>query len=215
MKARLFALLALFVSLTAPAFAQGRGTPGDFDFYVLALSWSPAFCDLDSGSRTRDQCREGSGKAFVVHGLWPQYERGSPSDCRVDAPVSRQAVDAAGGVFPDDGLARYEWRKHGSCSGLSPLAYFTAVRQAFQAVRIPAMFDAPEQPRTMRVFDIERAFVGENRGLRTDQIAVTCRRGMIAEVRICLSKDLRQFQTCVEVDRNSCRAQSVYVPALR
>ncbi|MCA0305449.1 MAG: ribonuclease T2, partial [Proteobacteria bacterium] len=210
-RARVFAFLALLLALAAPAAAQGRGTPADFDFYVLTLSWSPAFCDIDGDARNRSQCREGGGTTFVVHGLWPQYERGFPSDCRVDAPVSRQAVEAAGGVFPDEGLARYEWRKHGSCSGLSPMAYFTAVRQAAQSIRIPAMLTSLDQPRTMRVFDIERAFVAENRGLRTDQIAVTCRRGMISEVRVCLSKDLRDFRPCPEVVRSSCRAREIDV----
>lgn len=214
MKGRILAALIGAVLCAAPALAQPRGTPGDFDFYVLALSWSPAFCELQGDARGGEQCRAGGGTGFVVHGLWPQYERGSPSDCRVDAPVSRMAIEAADGVFPNDGLARYQWRKHGSCSGLAPQAYFSAVREAFQRIRIPAVFGALERPQTMRVFDIERAFVAQNRGLRTDQIAVTCRRGMIAEVRICLSKDLRQFQTCTEVDRNGCRAQSVYVPPL-
>src|ERR1700709_985537 len=32
--------------------------PGDFDYYVLALSWSPGFCAL-SGGRDRQQCDGG------------------------------------------------------------------------------------------------------------------------------------------------------------
>jgi ribonuclease T2 len=52
---------------------------GQFDFYVLALSWSPGFCE-NSGSRSR-QCDSGRGLGFVTHGLWPQNEQGYPSFC--------------------------------------------------------------------------------------------------------------------------------------
>ena len=115
---------------------------GDFDFYVLSLSWSPGFCEND-GAQRRAQCAPGAGKGFVVHGLWPQYERGFPSDC--DGPVSpsRIALAHAEGVFPDEGLARHEWRKHGRCSGRSPSDYFADVRRARESVTIPTPFAHP------------------------------------------------------------------------
>src|SRR3954464_7133107 len=68
---------------------------GKFDFYVLALSWSPSFCDAageragqagERGGRPggragpQQQCGE-RPYAFVVHGLWPQYETGFPEYC--------------------------------------------------------------------------------------------------------------------------------------
>ena len=214
--AGLFALcLAVQGAVAQPRFSQRGGTPGDFDFYVLALSWLPAFCELEGDDKDREQCREARGLSFVVHGLWPQYDRGAPSDCRIESSPSRMALEDARVVFGSEGLARYQWRKHGSCSGLNPQAYFTAVKRARDAVKVPPQFETIDQPREMRVMDVERAFINANRGLRTDQIAVTCRRGMIAEVRVCMSKDLREFQSCQEVDRNGCRASTVYVPPLR
>ena len=93
--------------------------PGNFDFYVLSLSWSPSFCGSEAGRRSREQCAPGANNAFVVHGLWPQFERGFPSYCDERNPP-RSALDNARGVFPEEGLARYQWRKHGSCSGLAP-----------------------------------------------------------------------------------------------
>lgn len=71
--------------------------PGEFDFYVLALSWSPSFCNSQAGRRSREQCAIAASSAFVVHGLWPQFERGFPSYCRDQSP--RFALDQARGVF--------------------------------------------------------------------------------------------------------------------
>src|SRR4029077_16012103 len=68
---------------------QQQGEPGKFDFYVLALSWSPSFCEASRerpANRTPDQQCGARPYSFVVHGLWPQYERGFPSNCQVPAP---------------------------------------------------------------------------------------------------------------------------------
>lgn len=208
------------LALAAPASAQPRdrrgGTPGDFDFYVLALSWSPGFCELEGSGRNREQCAGGTGLGFVVHGLWPQYERGYPSDCGLSARgPSRLDMAAAEGVFPTESLARYQWRKHGSCSGASPRAYYADVRRARDRVSIPAEFAAPRRDRRYDALAIERAFAAANRGLRPDMMAVGCRRGLLQEVRICLTRDLRGFRTCPEVDRSGCRQQELTVSAPR
>src|ERR1700758_1406179 len=80
--------LWLTVAPAGIAVAQDRrqNQPGQFDFYVLALSWSPSFCEA-SGERGQRQpeCTE-RPYAFVVHGLWPQYEKGFPEYCQVPAP---------------------------------------------------------------------------------------------------------------------------------
>ena len=77
----LWTLIAV-LSLTVDANASGRkGEAGVFDYYVLALSWSPAFCaDRRSGTENA-QCGAGRAFGFIVHGLWPQYERGWPERC--------------------------------------------------------------------------------------------------------------------------------------
>jgi ribonuclease I len=110
---------------------DGTGTPGDFDYYVLSLSWSSGFCETPAGERARGQCDAGANLGFVVHGLWPQYEHGYPSDCGPAARFpSRMALDSAQGLYPSEGLARHEWQKHGTCSGKSPTDYFADVRRA-------------------------------------------------------------------------------------
>ena len=196
-----------------PAHAQfGCGAPaGDFDFYVLALSWSAGFCELQGGDRA--QCEPGRGLGFVVHGLWPQYERGFPSDCRGPSAPSRIALDHAKGLFPDERLARYEWRKHGTCTGKSPSDYFADIARAREAVTIPQPFVKPSGEQTYAPIDVERAFVAANPRLRPGMMAVGCRRGVLDEVRICLSKDLREFRACPEVARHGCRNREISVPA--
>lgn len=219
---RLLCLLALVTGLftTLAAMAQGRetrgGTPGDFDFYVLALSWSPGFCEIDGDAKGRDQCAAGTGLGFVVHGLWPQNERGFPTECGPSGrSPSRIALNEAGGVFPSEGLARYEWRKHGTCSGKSPSDYFADVKRARQAIVIPPQLARPATEQKWTPLDLERAFVAANPGLRTDMMSVSCKRSLLQEVRICFTKDLRGFRTCEELDRAGCRARDIKVNAIR
>ncbi|WP_371824438.1 ribonuclease T [Methylocystis sp. MJC1] len=190
---------------------RGSAPSKDFDFYVLALSWSPDFCDSVGGSH--DQCEPGKGLGFVVHGLWPQYEHGFPSDCDGPRAPSRIALQRADGLFPDERLARYEWRKHGTCSGKSPSDYFADVARAREAVTIPAAFVRPKGDQTFTPIDVERAFYDANPRLRPGMMAVSCRRNVFEEVRICLSKDLREFRACPEVVQHGCRQREISVPA--
>ena len=194
---------------------RGYGSaPGRFDFYVLALSWSPTYCNSEAGQRSRQQCAIGANLGFVVHGLWPQFERGSPSYCDERNPP-RAALDRARGVFPEEGLARYQWRKHGSCSGLSPSAYYDAVAAARKMVTIPDDLASMKGGARRNPRDIERAFVEANRTLRPGMLAVTCTRGQLQEVRVCLNKDLKSFRPCPEVSSRSCPIGSVAVPPPR
>lgn len=192
-----------------------RTAPGSFDFYVLALSWSPGFCATGGSAKAPRQCAAGARLGFVVHGLWPQNQHGYPSDCDRQAQTpSRLALASVQGLYPDDGLARYEWRKHGTCTGLSPTDYFGNVRAAHDAITIPQAFQSPDAAARWAPLDVARAFVAANPRLRTDSMAVTCRDDVLAEVRICFAKDLRGFVSCPEVARSSCR-RPVAVPPLQ
>lgn len=216
---RCLTLAGALLLLTSPLAAQNpreaRGAPmGQFDFYVLALSWSPGFCET-SGSRSR-QCSQGSNLGFVVHGLWPQQEQGYPSFCAPNGRfVPSTTMDEVKGLYPDDNLARYQWRKHGTCTGESPGGYFKAVQRARERVRVPDSFKALGARSKVLPSEIEQAFMGVNPGLRPDMIAVSCGRRIFQEVRICLDKDLRNFRQCPEVDRVGCRAGELQIPAVR
>ncbi len=190
---------------------RGGAPARDFDFYVLALSWSPGFCESVGGAH--DQCEPGKGQGFVVHGLWPQYEQGFPSDCQGPRAPSRLALERANGVFPDERLARYEWRKHGTCSGKSPSDYFADVARAREAVTIPQPFVKPTRDQTFTPIDVERAFYDANPRLRPGMMAVSCRRDVLDDVRICMTKDLREFRACPDVVRHGCHQREISAPA--
>jgi ribonuclease T2 len=211
--------VCLATTTTAPALAQGEqkgAAAGNFDFYILALSWSPGFCALDGDEKGREQCSVGKGLGFVVHGLWPQYDRGFPTECTpAGRTPSRLALDEVKDVYPDEGLARFEWRRHGTCSGKSPTDYFADVKKAREKVAIPQAFTKPSDDQRWTPVDLERAFVAANPGLRTDMLAIVCRKGLLQEVRVCFSKDVRQFHTCPEVDRRGCRGGPTTVKAAR
>jgi ribonuclease T2 len=188
---------------------------GRFDFYVLALSWSPGYCATGGDTRSRGQCAPGANPGFVVHGLWPQYAFGYPSNCPGDGFLPFSVLSNLGGLYPDQGLARHEWRQHGQCSGKPPSAYFSDVRAARDAVVIPPAFKAPREDQTLSPLDVQRAFIAANPRLRPGMMAVTCKRGMLQEARLCFSRDLRDFVACPQVARASCRSQSLVVPAGR
>ena len=213
---RLAGLAALLLIGFSPAVAQPRnGTPGEFDLYVLALSWSPNFCETTGDARGSPQCGGGRKLGFVVHGLWPQYERGYPTGCAGGRNAPRSAIDETGDLYPDPGLARHEWRTHGTCSGLSPAAYFRAVRTAREKVTVPPPLAELGRDGATTAQSVERAFAAVNPGLRADMMAVTCQRGALQEVRICMDRDLRGFRPCPEVDRSACRFGPIRVTAPR
>ncbi len=217
------AVLACAASLVwaAPVPAQDRrqNSPGEFDYYVLSLSWSPSFCEEASergnnGRNIQVQCG-GRPYSFVVHGLWPQYESGFPEYCQQPAPrLGRNIVSSMLDLMPAPGLIFNEWDKHGTCSGLSERAYFETVRKARAAVKIPDEYLQISETKTIAPADIEDAFVKANPGLSATGIAVTCNRTRLSEVRICMSKDL-QFRACDEIDHRACRRDQVTMPPIR
>lgn len=204
-----------------PASAQDRrqNAPGEFDFYVLSLSWSPSFCEAASerGNDNRSQQMQCGGRpfSFVVHGLWPQYERGFPNYCQRPSPrLDRNIMSSMLDLMPAPGLIFSEWDKHGTCSGLGPRGYFEAIRKARAAVKIPGEFLDMAEARTIAPAAIEDAFIKINPGLSNSAIAVTCDRTRLGEVRICMNKDL-QFRSCEEIDRRACRRDTVVMPPMR
>lgn len=206
--ARAAALLAAAL-FSAPAGAQQSG---DFDFYVLSLSWSPTYCAAKGERADRMQCG-GKPYAFVMHGLWPQYERGFPSRCRVTGrSPTRAQVDDMLDIMPSPGLVRHEWREHGTCTGLDPHSYFSLAHDAFTKVRIPAAMQTAEREVETSPSDVERSFIAANPQLKPSGIAVQCQDGMVTEVRICMTRDLA-FRPCADVDRRACRSSRLTLPA--
>ena len=212
-------IFAGLIAIAGTASAQDRrqNAPGEFDFYVLSLSWSPSFCEQASergGGRSQIQCG-GRPYSFVVHGLWPQYEHGFPDYCQRPAPrLDRNIVSSMLDLMPAPGLIFSEWDKHGTCAGLGARAYFETIRKARSAVKIPQDYLELSAPKTVAPAEIEEAFIKANPGLSSSAIAVTCDRTRLSEVRICMNKDL-QFRACEEIDRRACRREQVTMPPIR
>jgi ribonuclease T2 len=212
------ALACIGTAETAAAQDRRQNAPGEFDFYVLSLSWSPSFCEVASergnSGRSQAQCG-GRPFSFVVHGLWPQYDRGFPDYCQRPSPrLDRGIVSSMLDLMPAPGLIFAEWDKHGTCSGLPARSYFETIRKARSAVKIPPEYLELSETKSVTPAEIEDAFIKVNPGLSNSAIAVTCDRTRLSEVRICMSKDL-QFRACEEIDRRACRREQVVMPPLR
>jgi ribonuclease T2 len=220
--ARSPASLALLLALAALLFALpvcGRAAaavegaaPGRFDYYVLTLSWSPAYCE----TRPDDRAECGARRfAFVLHGLWPQYAGGGfPVHCGAARPLPADVIERALPLMPSARLIRHEWSTHGSCSGLAPRAYFDLAAGAFRSIRIPPVFEGGALPQDLSAAQIAQAFVAANPRLEAADLALRCRGPELEEVRVCLSRDLAPT-ACGRDVRTQCRRGPVRILPLR
>ncbi|MHA6346292.1 ribonuclease T2 family protein [Roseivivax sp. CAU 1761] len=206
-------ILAAMLALPGLAARAEGDAAGRFDYYVLALSWSPSWCALEGEARDAPQCDRPLG--WVLHGLWPQYAEGWPSYCPTEArPPSRRMTAAMADIMGSGASAWHQWKKHGTCSGLSAEEYFDAARQAFEAVRRPAALRRLEAPVTLPARLVEEAFLEANPGLMADGITITCRSGRIQEARLCLTRDLAPRRCGADVIRD-CRQQDALLDPVR
>jgi ribonuclease T2 len=184
---------------------------GQYDYFLLSLSWSPSYCLTHQEDRA--QCSKGYG--FVLHGLWPQNaDGGYPENCAPDAPLPPGAAVRGSTLFPSPRLMEHEWQRHGSCTGLDALGYFNTADRALAVVKIPAVFEAPRNNLSMRVEEIVAAFRAANPGLGADGLAVACNRAELSEVRVCLSKGL-VLTACGRGVHHACPDTALRIPAAR
>ena len=209
-----FVIAALMMGLAGPVGAEAERA-GDFDYYVMSLSWSPNWCAETGDGRGDPQCDKGRGFGFTLHGLWPQFEAGYPSYCRTgERDPSRSDTAAMADIMGGAGLAFYEWKKHGRCSGLEAREYFSVSRRAYRAVVIPDVFKALNRDVELPASVVEAAFIEANPGLQPDQITVTCDRWMIEDVRLCLTRDLEPRGCGADVVQD-CTSQRAVMEAVR
>ena len=183
-----FFLILLF--LTRAAWAEGERA-GDFDYYVLSLSWSPTWCALEGDARQSPECDAKNDFGWVLHGLWPQYENGWPSYCRtLRWNPSRAETAAMADIMESSGSAWHQWKKHGRCSGLSATDYFDAARQAYASVARPEVFQNLTRAVELPADVVEEAFLQSNPEMTAEMVIITCKSHRIQEARICLTKDL-------------------------
>jgi ribonuclease T2 len=190
----------------------GDAVSGQFDYYLLSLSWSPSYCLTHENDLA--QCGS-KGYGFVLHGLWPQYQNGSyPQDCRTDSQLTEEARRIGESLYPSPKLVNHEWIRHGSCSGLDAVNYFRTADRAAAAVRVPAALQTPRKPLTLTAAQVNSAFHAANSRMPADGMVVTCHGPELAEIHICLSRSLEQV-SCGRGVRSSCSADPLQIPASR
>lgn len=211
-RAVLYAFLCCAVGFSA--FAKGERA-GEFDYYVLALSWSPNWCATTGDARGAEQCDTRHDYGWILHGLWPQFHRGWPSYCRSShAPPSRRMTNEMADIQGSGGLAWHQWKKHGTCSGLSASDFFGLSRKAYGQITRPEVFRKLDKSVKLPASVVEDAFLQANPALNPDMVTITCRDGYIEEVRVCLSKDLDPVPCGRDVIRD-CKAKDAVFDPIR
>ncbi len=206
----IFVALMAFAAATAPLQADGERA-GEFDYYVMALSWSPNWCALEGNARRSPQCDEDHG--WILHGLWPQFHRGYPSFCRtIERPPSRGMTADMADIMGTSGLAWHQWKKHGTCTGLSARNYYALSREAYGTVTRPTIFRRLDRAVKLPASVVEEAFMKENPALERDGITITCKNGHIQEARICLSKTLEPVPCGQDVVRDCRKKDALFEP---
>jgi ribonuclease T2 len=194
-------------ALLAPVPAAAGDTPGRFDYWLLSLSWSPQFC-ADRPSEA--QCS--LAYDFVVHGLWPQHQRGFPDFCaRKPDDLPPDLITRMLPLMPSSDLIRHQWRKHGTCSGMNAREYFMTVERARRAVVIPPIYREPKRYIVTRLREIEDEFIKVNPRLQPDMLAVQCRGRYLREVRVCFDKQFQPAACGDDVD-DRCAGEVVLRP---
>jgi len=201
-------LTAVLLLATLPARADRAGV---FDYYVLSLSWQPTWCATEGRARGAAECDRAHG--WVLHGLWPQYHRGWPAHCQTThPPPSRAMTGGMADIMGSPGLAWHQWKKHGTCSGLSAADYFALSRRAWDQVNRPVVLRKLDRPVKLPARVVEEAFLKTNPGWERDMLTITCRAGRIQEARLCLSKALEPVPCGRDVVRDCALSDALLDP---
>ncbi len=210
---------AFTLAVAHPTHSAAAKTSGEFDYYTLTLSWSPTYCRSKQGRDNRFQCGADRRYSFVVHGLWPQNERGWPQNCETsERYIPERVIRGVLDIMPSKSLVIHEWRKHGTCSGMSSKAYFALTRSLFERLKIPARYLTPTKPITTTPGALRNDFIKTNPWLDHAAMSVQCGnrrdRANLRSLRICFSRDLEP-RACGENERRQCRAGTLVLPPVR
>jgi ribonuclease T2 len=181
-----------------------RSTAGNFDYFLLNLSWSPEYCHSHP---TAAECA--AHAALVLHGLWPQNDNGSyPENCN-NAPGPADASQYSD-IYPDAILLQHEWQTHGTCSGLGPDAFFIAARSAFHSIAVPPGLSGLKSEASLSPDQILGLFAARNPAIPRSSMALNCGHNYLTAVEVCVDKSLHPT-ACSGV--RSCRASTVRITA--
>lgn len=190
----------------APKATPTAEPSADFDFYVLSLSWSPDYC-ATADNADPNQCSVGKKLGFVLHGLWPQYLNGYPSDCATTR-LPDKVLARFPNLFPSTSLAIHEWRKHGTCSGLTPEAYLIKAKEIKDSVAIPIDYQRPTKPLRVTVNDLKQAFMAANPDFTETTVVVNCSGSgrFLKEIYVCFSIDGEPIACSRELQKDESRS---------
>lgn len=202
----------IWLCMALPVWAE-NDRAGVFDYYVMSLSWSPNWCTLEGDARRSPQCDASQDHGWILHGLWPQYHRGYPSYCNTaERAPSRGMTAQMADIMGTSGLAWHQWKKHGTCTGLSAADYYALSREAYASVVRPPVFRKITKRMKLPASVIEEAFLQANPDFERDGITITCQDGMIQEARICLSRNLKPVPCGQDVVRDCRMKDALFDP---
>jgi ribonuclease T2 len=188
------------------------GQPGQFDYYVLSLSWAPTYCLTHTDDSS--EC-SGKGYGFVLHGLWPQYDAGGyPENCPTESALSADAAAKGRTIYPSERLMQHEWREHGTCSGLDALEYFDTADRARAVLKTPPVMEAPRSAQSLTADRIVSLFQAANPQLPAGAMTLACNRAELSEIRVCLTRNLEP-RACGRGVRSNCPQVPLDIPASR
>lgn len=197
--------LVLAVAVLAACDAPPRVT-----HYVLALSWQPAFCELNA---QRPECRALDAADFAathltVHGLWPNDRPDAgPTYCGIDAETRALDQPKSWCQLPEPEMSgktrahlaqtmpgvlscldRHEWIKHGTCAGTGAERYFG------ETVRLAVAVQATEFGRAITANvgrevapeQLIRAFEASFGAGAGEALTLVCSDRSLSEIRIAL-----------------------------
>lgn len=195
--------------------ACNTNRPGAFSYYKLAISVSQEWCIANRKEHYAQCSRE-----YVLHGLWPQCRDGYPSWCRPEggATLDRVDLDRYLPVIPSRGLMRYQWEKHGACSGLDAEGYLDLATELYRKIRLPHIKPGLYSPK--QILD---GVVAANKGVvPADAVELACDEGEKApdddretldEIRICFDR-AGEPTTCLERERSCWGLRQLRVRSL-
>ena len=151
---------------------------------------------------------------WILHGLWPQYHQGWPDYCKTnERPPSRAMTQAMTDIMGTSGLAWHQWKKHGTCSGLSAADYFATSREAYGQIVQPTVLNPLDELVRVPASVIEEAFIKANPQFQRDMITITCKQSYIQEARVCLSKGLEPVPCGRDVIRDCTLTNALFPPS--
>ena len=211
---RAFSMLLFHFVLTGgiASSQEIKSPPGQFDYYVLNLSWAPEFCHTLETLSPAERAEKGSEECATPHtsvlpGLWPQNFDGTyPASCAErPGPVHPERnLD----MTPSLPLLKHEWAKHGTCTTLSPEAFFATARQVYSSVEFPQTFKRLDHEIMLRPDEILDMFYKANPSFPEGSFVLSCGHNYLTAIEACFSKEGKPI-ACQNL--RSCRANVVKV----